>query len=1329
LALQHATVAGRRVLKTPLTDALQTLPYLPANKDRVSSNMAETSYSRRRSRRSERAGGGAKPGAASPAGPSGTAAQRLYELELLEKSGLFDPQFYRSQYPDIAQAGIAALEHFYDFGCREGRRPNFYFDPQWYLQQNPDVTAAGVHPLTHYVTNGEFEGRKPSLSFDPSWYRRVNGISEAEGALLHYLRNRASCCLAPIPEFDVEHYARSYPDVVAAGIDPFEHFVLYGYLEGRTPSTSFDAKFYWSRYLGGDRSQHPFLHFLAHKHEPGVFGRMPENEASIPREVKRFSRPGTDFEDFAPLPPSAPRRAKLLAYYLPQFHSFAENDAWWGKGFTEWTNIARGLPRFKGHYQPRVPRDLGFYSLDQTETIRRQVEMAKAGGIFGFVFYYYWFNGKRLLDKPVEAFLCDSSLQMPFCIMWANENWTRRWDGADSEVLISQDYRSQDEETLLADFARHFLDPRYIRLKGRPLLMIYRPMLIKDTAATLARWRNSFRSRFNEDPLLILGQTFLGTDPVAYAMDGAIEFPPHKLTQTLPDINAAIEYLDIEFEGKVYRYDDVVRQSLDEPRTAYPLIKTAVPGWDNDARRQGKGLALADSTPRKYQAWLTELIARAIKEPFFGEPIVCINAWNEWCEAAYLEPDVHYGAAYLNATARAIADKSLEGGAGRLLLVGHDCFPGGAQHLLLNIARTLRSHFGVETQIAVLSGGKLEQSYRELGEFTICSTLALLETVAWALREKGYVSAIVNTSGAAAAVPVLKKAGFEVTLLVHELPRLMREKGLTDSARIAAKLADRMVFAAPFVRDQFLAEVDSDRDRDLLIIPQGSYQRIEISRAARSQQRQELAVENGQRLVIGIGYADLRKGFDLFLQLWRLTRGVPDAPLTHFCWVGDIDPGLANLLRTEISDAEQTGTFHMAGYRTDVSAFLSAADAFVLTSREDPFPTVVLEALLAALPVLAFERSGGIPDLLRESPLGNVLPYADAAAMAARLMALMRRAPATSVRTKVRDQIEQQFGFSAYVWKLLQVAHSKLPAVSVAIPNYNYARHIPARLSSVFLQTHPVKEVLVLDDCSTDDSLNVIRTVAREWQREIRLTPNQTNSGSVFRQWRKAAQSASGEFFWIAEADDLCAPTFLSRMIALMRHDPAVQFAFSDSSAIDADGVSICASYKSYYATVAAGALARTEIFDAGDFVARFLSVKNLILNVSAVIWRREALLAAIAACGDDLYGLKAAGDWRLYLEALAVKGSEVAYCAEPLNTHRRHAGSVTHALNSEKHLDEIAACQAFVRSTFRVGRDCEALQDSYLREVRNQLQGPPPTRATAVPAARTKPLRKRVKL
>jgi glycosyltransferase involved in cell wall biosynthesis len=1232
--------------------------------------------------------------------------RRIDEMDLLSKSGLFDGRFYLSQYPDIAQAGVSALEHFYDYGFREGRRPNPYFDPPWYLKHNPDVLASGTHPLTHYASYGDIEGRKPSLIFDPSWYRKQYDLGEAENALAHYLCNRASCRYAPIPDFDIEHYAHSYPDVVAAAIDPFDHFVSYGYREGRTPSKNFDGKFYSVRYLARESTEHPFLHFLEHKHEPGVFGRMPENETSIPREVKRYTKPGAEFEEFVPLPASAPRRAKLLAYFLPQFHAFEENDTWWGKGFTEWTNVPRGLPRFKGHYQPRIPRDLGFYSLNHAETMRRQVEMAKAGGVHGFVFYYYWFNRKRLLEKPLEVFLADRSIQMPFCLMWCNENWTRRWDGADAEVLISQDYRPEDEQQLVADFVRHFTDPRYIRIQGRPLLMIYRPGLIDDARTTLARWRGQFKTKFKEDPILVMGQTFRDTDPTAFGMDGAIEFPPHKLTQDMAAINPSLNYLDLEFEGKAYRYDDVVQASLNEPTPTYPLIKTVVPSWDNDARRQGNGLVLTDSSPHKYQAWLGELVDRAEKRPFFGEPIVCVNAWNEWCEAAYLEPDLHYGSAYLNATARALVGRSHVNREGRVLLVGHDCFPSGAQHLLLNIGRTLRSHFGVETSVLLLEGGKLEESYRELGPVKIAASPAALEAHFWSLKESGYSTALVNTSAAAVAVPVLKRMGIEVTMLVHELPRILREKNLTANARAAGQHANNIVFAAPYVRDQYCTELELRRNKGLMIIPQGVYQDIELSKVAGDELRKTLGVKRGQRLVIGMGYADLRKGFDLFLQLWRLTR--KSSPLaTHFCWVGDIDPSLKDWMRSEITDAEQTGTFHMAGYRKDVSTFLSAAHAFALTSREDPFPTVVLEALYAGLPIMAFDRSGGIPDLLADHPLGHVIPFADTVAMTAALTAALRKGPSDAARAAGRKLIAEQFDFPAYVWRLLQLAHAELPEISVAVPNYNYAEHLPKRLSSIFLQTQPIKEILVMDDCSSDNSLEVIPAVAKEWSRHIRLLPNQVNGGSVFKQWRKAVESSSGEFLWIAEADDLCAPKFLAELMSLMRHDSSVHFAFSDSAAIDGQGAALWPSYKSYYATMGAATLSRTETFGADEFARRFLSIKNLILNVSAVVWRREPLLAAMDACEPELTHYRMAGDWRLYLQTLSAKGARVAYCAEPLNTHRRHAASVTHSLNADKHVAEIAACHSFAASAFNLSREHIRAQKQYLQEIRLQLGAP----------------------
>src|SRR5262249_53966029 len=150
--------------------------------------------------------------------------------------------------------------------------------------------------------------------------------------------------------------------------------------------------------------------------------------------------PGQAFEEFLPLPKEKPRQAKVLAFYLPQYYSFPENDQWWGTGFTEWTNLARGTPRFKGHYQPRIPRDLGFYNLTSCDAIRRQIEMATGAGLFGFVFYFYWFRGRRLLEKPLDLFVSDHGLDFPFCLMWTNENWTRRWDGFDNEILMKQDY-------------------------------------------------------------------------------------------------------------------------------------------------------------------------------------------------------------------------------------------------------------------------------------------------------------------------------------------------------------------------------------------------------------------------------------------------------------------------------------------------------------------------------------------------------------------------------------------------------------------------------------------------------------------------------------------------------------------------------------------------------------------------------------------------------------------------------------------------------------------------------------------------------------------------
>jgi hypothetical protein len=559
----------------------------------------------------------------------------LAAARALLEPALFDAAFYRGE-AQLAPEDDAFAHYF-----RKGAslRPNPVFDPLWYLPRNPE--AAGVCPLLHYAAVGEPADRDPSALFDVAWYRRTHS---AERPLAHYLAHRFGP-FSPVPEFDAGYYLKTYPDVGAARMDPFLHYMHFGYREFRKPSAGFNPRLYANRHLADDRAANPLAHARAH----GAASPQPA-PAGPYAAVKNWSRRGPRFEPLAP-PVSGEPAALVLAFHLTQFHRIPENDAWWGEGFTEWTQLARGQPRFEGHYQPRIPGGLGFYDLSDPATLRAQAALAKAAGIGGFVFYYYDFAGRRLLEKPLELFLGLPDIDIGFCLMWANENWTRRWDGADDKTLIAQSYDEADEERRAAEFARHFRDPRYIRLDGRPLTMVYRASLIPDTGATLARWRRLFTERFGEDPIFVMAQTFDDLDPRPLGFDGAVEFPPHKLTKGLPQIYEHLEIHDEGFEADAFAYSDLVAASLTEPPQPFPLLKTAVPSWDNDARRQGKGLTLVGSTPRQYERWLAGLIAGA--QPFFGRRIVCVNAWNEWSEGAYLEPDVHYGSAYLNATARA----------------------------------------------------------------------------------------------------------------------------------------------------------------------------------------------------------------------------------------------------------------------------------------------------------------------------------------------------------------------------------------------------------------------------------------------------------------------------------------------------------------------------------------------------------------------------------------------------------------------------------------------------------------------------------------------------
>lgn len=1033
------------------------------------------------------------------------------------------------------------------------------------------------------------------------------------------------------------------------------------------------------------------------------------DSATVLNSIKFFANPGPEFEkpsgiDSRQIAP----RAKAVAFFLPQFHPFAENDSWWGDGFSEWRNVARGAPRFDGHYQPRIPRDLGFYDLNSIDTIRAQSEMATSFGIESFCFYYYWFNGKRLMDMPLDKFANDDQIKQDFCIMWANENWTRTWDGHDSEVLIQQDYLETDEKEFIADTSRYMANERYMQVEGRPLFILYRPGLLPNARVTLQRWRELWTDALGVEPWILMVQGFGDSDPRKYGLDGAVEFPPHKLAVSVPDMNHELTLFDPNFAGHVRSYDGVINESLNEPPCAYPLIKTVSPHWDNDARREGRGMVLQGSTPERYEYWLNGVIDHARQHPFNEEPIVFVNAWNEWAESAYLEPDVHYGHAYLNATQRAVHGLSdlkkqapelnaVASNNKRILLVGHDAHKHGAQMLLLSLATLFNEQFGMQVTVLIKNGGILLDSYRKIADTHVLSEIGA-EGLNQLLASRSFEISICNTCVTGDLVPVLKDAGLRVVSLIHEMPMLIEEYSLQNNVELINENADHVIFPSDIVRQGF-TRFSTSQAGEHHIKPQGTYMQIDFNQSAREKIRSKLGLSAGDKMVLNVGYADLRKGFDLFLQTaerWMKTRTD-----VHFVWAGAISGDMKRWVQSDLRHSEFENRIHLLGFTSEMSDYYSACDALFLTSREDPYPTVVLEAMNVGVPTVLFKGATGFDDVMQEH--GFAVDRGDRQVLEAALAKALDEDSQQQREARIA-YVESECQLDDYSFELLQLLRPELNKISVVVPNYNYEKYLPSRLASVFNQDMPIFETIVLDDMSTDNSLEIIKQSAKIAGRKIRVVANETNSGNVFQQWKLGLSLSSGSHIWIAEADDIAKPEFLSRSLASFKNNTC--FSFCDSEQVDGNDALLARSYDYYYQQIDKKLFNKSFVMDGRDFVSRALSVRNVILNVSSVVWDRQHLSDTLHCVGEELMDYSLVGDWRLYLASLDNSDCSVAYVGESLNVHRRHASSVTHALDLQHHLNEILAMHSCALEIVNHAA-IRTSQSEYELELRKQFQLP----------------------
>lgn len=380
-------------------------------------------------------------------------------------------------------------------------------------------------------------------------------------------------------------------------------------------------------------------------------------------------------------------KLRPIAIHLPQFHPFPENDEWWGKGFTEWTNVTKAKPLYEGHYQPQLPADLGFYDLRLADCRLEQEKLAKEYGFYGFCYYHYWFNGKLLMERPLEEKLNNPKEDFPFMLCWANENWTRIWDGGENNILMAQDYNMEDHIAHINYLMPFFKDERYIKIDGKAVFAVYRTTKIPEFDKVAEIWKQEAK-KHGVELYITRFESFgeRGEEFMSENIDASIEFQPHSGLKVFNDkeyqkslaskqshkslrdeismatIKQSYDHWSKKLklkntaeaensDGKIIEYSDFIEFDIEHGKSEkvhHKFYKCACPGFDNTARKSKNYVILKDSTPELFKHWVEEKIK--LFTPYSEEEnLFFINAWNEWAEGNYMEPNRKWGRAYLEA--------------------------------------------------------------------------------------------------------------------------------------------------------------------------------------------------------------------------------------------------------------------------------------------------------------------------------------------------------------------------------------------------------------------------------------------------------------------------------------------------------------------------------------------------------------------------------------------------------------------------------------------------------------------------------------------------------
>ena len=874
--------------------------------------------------------------------------------------------------------------------------------------------------------------------------------------------------------------------------------------------------------------------------------------------------------------------------------------------------------------------------------------------------------------------------------------------------LSSSSIRRKDDFAFIEYVSRYLRDPRNMQINGRPLLLVYRPRLLPSPKETALRWRTWCRENGIGEIYLAYTQSFETEDPEKYGFDAAVEFPPNNSGP--PVITDQVERLSSEFTGIVYDWRIFVERSENYQQPDYTLFRSVTPSWDNTARRKSAGAIFANSSPADYQVWLT----RAIEDTLAhrenqDERLVFINAWNEWAEGAYLEPDEKYGYAYLQATRNALEQvvKEKEKDKRRIVLVIHDAYPHGAQYLILSMAKVLQESMGFIVDMIVLGDGPLIEEYRKYANVHELAgqdiqgkkTVELVQQ----LHRQGASSAITNTTVTGLIVPVLKQNGFTVVSLIHELPQLIKDYQLQEHVRDIANEADKIVFASTVVKNGFESFAKLDETK-VVIRPQGLYKKNSLQtseqiQTARLELRKRFYLPEKAKIILGVGFADFRKGIDIFVESG--IRVIKKNKNTYFLWLGNFDSKIERKIKHTIEQSGFSKHFIFPGLDCASDVYYAGADIYALTSREDPFPSVVLEALEASTPVVAFTDSGGSGELLSKGG-GVLVDEMSSKAFSAALVELIDNSDRIhQLGQKGKKIIDEEFSFRKYLFDLTGLAQTGLQRVSVVLPNYNYEQYINERLQTIVDQNYPIYEIIILDDNSSDNSVSVIKEFIRDQLIDCGLIVNADNSGNVFKQWAKGVALSTGDYVWIAEADDLSDPDFLNEVMKGF-DDPFTVMSYCESKQMDSTGNILCDNYLDYVSDISRKKWLSNYKENGINEITNSLAIKNTIPNVSAVVFKRNVIFNVLKEKVNEIKQYKNAGDWLAYVYLL--QHGDIAYSSKSLNSHRRHESSVTISGFGVDQLEEILRVQKKIKELFEVEENVITKANNYSQLLYDQF-------------------------